>query len=164
MYTIDTCPNLSCRSCKFYRANSDRDGVESLCKRIDHKHIRFAPQLSGLYDCGRNHIVCSDFAPAHPEYADFREWTGFEDFWVVFVKAWLPYENTNKIIWFIVGKDTFTMYGVPLMSFVNGTMIENGILKAEKKRYYSECEDDLIGCKLITEDINGVDIRTGVCF
>ena len=56
------------------------------------------------------------------------------------------------------------MYGVRLMSFVNGTMIENGILQAEKKRYYSECEDDLIGCKLITEDINGVDIRTGVCF
>ena len=111
-------------------------------------------------------MICADFIPAHPEYADFKEWTCFEDYWEVYVKAWLPYEDTGTYLSFTLGSNTSVRYEVPLMLFINGEMIQDGILKATKRKYYARCirSKNPLGLKLITEQIDGVDIRTEICF
>lgn len=166
MYSIDTCPNLECRSCKFFRINADFDSVDSVCKRIDHKKVRFAEPWFKSYDCGYSHCICSNFVPANPDHADFDEWTCFDDYWKVYVKAWLPYENENAIVGFTLGSDTSVRYIVPLMSFINGSMIEGSTLNAvERKRYIKHrvSEKHPFGYELRREKIRGVDIDTGIC-
>ena len=131
MYTVDTCPHYGCKDCKFFRVDADRN--ESLCKRIDHKTIKFAVPWFKSYDCGQYfHLPCADFIPKHIEYADAKEWTNFEDFWDVYVKAWLPYQNEDILVWFCLNDDNSVRYGVPLDRFKDNTMIKDNILMAIK--------------------------------
>ena len=92
------------------------------------------------------------------EYADAQDWSGFDDFWKVYIKAWLPYKNENKLIWFCLNDDKTIRYGVPIQSFVNNTMIQDGKLMAVKKAYYKRARNG-IGYDLIYEDLkDGVNI------
>lgn len=160
MYTIDTCPNLSCIHCKLFNIHADQPQVESKCKRIDHKKVKFAVPWFKSYDCGRDHIICSDFIPAHPEYADLKEWTCFDDFWKMYVEAWLPYKNTKMYIGFTIGNDTRIRYRVPLMQFISGSMIQNGVLKAEQKVYcVMKKYGEHVLYQLKYEEIEGVKIQ-----
>ena len=69
---------------------------------------------------------------------------------------WLPYGNTNTLIYFVLHGDASIRYGVPLMDFVNGTMIEGNRLKAVEKEYYRKSKKSPIGYELIHEPIDGV--------
>lgn len=158
MYTVDTCPHYGCGDCKYFRVDADRN--ESLCKRIDHKKVKFAIPWFKSYDCGQHfHLPCNDFEPKHMEYADAKEWSGFDNFWNAYKEAWLPYKNEHKLTWFCLNDNKNVRYGVPIKSFVEGTMIQNNKLMAVKKAYYKRVKD-FIGYELLYEDIkDGVDLN-----
>ena len=52
-------------------------------------------------------------------------------------------------------------YGVRLMDFVNGTMMDGDVLKAVEKTYYKQTREGF-GYKLIRETIDGVNIRSNM--
>lgn len=135
-------PNYHCRDCIHFRQ----------CKRIDHTVVKFAVPWFKTYD-GDFHIVCSDFTPRWqaPDYP----WTGFEDYWKVYVEQWLPYSNTNIRVYFTIHGDASIRYGVPLMDYVNGSMFDGNILKAVEKMYYKQVRTGF-GYRLIREPIEGV--------
>lgn len=162
MYTVDTCPHVTCKDCLFYNIKADLESEKSICKRIDHKMVKFADPWFACYTCGQYHIPCCDFIPKHPEYEDFKEWTGFADFWPVFVKAWLPYEDENITVPFILNGNKEIRYHVPLCRFIDGTMLRGGILHAIEKTYYKRgaVEHGVQLYDLIHEKINGVKINT----
>ena len=136
--------------------------VKSICKRIDHKQVKFAKPCFQSYDCGYFHIPCGDFIPKNPTYPDFKEWTNFSDFWKVYKEAWLPYANENITLPFIINGDTSVRYYVPLKNFIDGTMIVDGILQAIEKSYYKKgkIEYGVQLYNLIHEKIDGVRINT----
>lgn len=157
MYTVDTCPHYGCGDCKYFRVDANRN--ENLCKRIDHKKIKFAIPWFKSYDCGQNfHIPCNEFEPKYMQYADAKEWDGFDNFWEMYVKTWLPYQDENKLIWFCMNNNTNIEYGVPMKAFIEGHMMSDNVLLAIKRRYYKRTKDSF-GYKLITEDIDGVEIN-----
>jgi hypothetical protein len=81
-------------------------------------------------------MPCRDFEPKFPQYADFKDWTNFDDFWKVYKKAWLPYENENILLGFVIGNDFSTVYRIRLQDFLDGTMTENNKLKSVEKIFY----------------------------
>lgn len=141
--------NYRCRDCRFHREN---------CKRIDHKTVKFAVPWFKSYDCDFG-TVCSDFLPK--EYMKYacEHWTEFDEYWGVLVDQWLPYKNTNILVYFTLHDDTSIRYGVPLLDYVYGNMIEDGVLKAVEKMYYKQSRNSPIGYKLIREPIQGVCIN-----
>ena len=142
-FNIDDCPHFGCGDCKYFRK----------CKRVDGNSLQFAKQWF-LCETSWTHIPCKDFEHAHPEYADMKKWTNFEDIWNAYKKAWLPYENENIEIPFVVNGEKSVWYYVPLKKFLDGTMTENGKLMAIKKKYYKKTREGF-GYKLITEEIIG---------
>ena len=148
MYEDDV-NNYHCGSCQYYHA----------CKRIDHKTIQFAQPWFKSYDCNQfSGCICSDFEPGawHKNACD--TWQGFEHYWPRYVEQWLPYADTKKLIYFTLNSDTSIRYGVRLLDFVYGTMIDDNMLKAVEKVYYKKTKGG-IGYKLIREKINGVTIQ-----
>lgn len=159
MYTVDNCPHYGCGNCKYFKVDADRS--ESLCKRLDHKSVKFAVPWFKSYDCGQSyHLPCDDFEPKHMDYVDAKEWTGFADFWQAYVQAWLPYQNEDILLWFTLHGDTMVEYGVPLKMFLDGSMIQGNTLMAKKKRYYKRTKEGF-GYKLIYEEIDGIEIIKG---
>ena len=142
-YNIDDCPHFGCGDCKYFRK----------CKRVDGNSLQFAKQWF-LCETSWTHIPCKDFEHAHPEYADMKKWTNFEDFWNAYKKAWLPYEDESIEIPFVVNGEKSVRYYVPLKKFLDGTMIKNGKLLATKKKYYKQTREGF-GYKLITEEVVG---------
>lgn len=156
--------NLRCRDCKFYKPNAELDNIESICKRIDHKKIRFAVPWFKSYDCDHG-CICSDFKPKEWLVATCNEWEqvgGFDNWWSLWVEQWLPYQNTNVYTWFTIGNNTSIEYGVKLLDYVYGRLYRNdGRLNAQKKRYYKmhkKSKKYPYGYELVIEDIDGVDI------
>lgn len=147
MYTIDTCPHLMCKDCLYWGKQ---------CKRIGGTNLEFARPYFVSQPTGR-HTPCNSFEPKHPEYADLKEWTNFEDFWKVYKEVWLPYGNENIECAFVINGDKSIRYYVPFEKFMNGTMIEDGKLMAIHKRYYKQTREGF-GYKLVTEEINGIEL------
>ena len=142
MYSIDTCPNLECKDCLFWGAQ---------CRRIGGTNLEFARPYFVSQDTG-SHTPCNSFEPKHPEYADLKEWTNFEDFWKVYKDVWL---SGTKECAFTINGNKSVRYYVPLERFIDGTMIENGKLLATHKSYYKQTREGF-GYKLIREEIDGV--------
>lgn len=141
--------NYTCGCCKYFHN----------CKRIDHETVRFAQPWFRSYDHNQfSGIVCSDFEPAEFCVHACKVWVDFDYYWPRYVEQWLPYKDTNKLVYFTLHGDTSIRYGVPLMDFVNGTMIEGNTLKAVIKKYYKQTRSGT-GYKLIREEINGVTIQ-----
>ena len=141
--------NYHCGNCKYFHN----------CKRIDHTTIKFATPWFKSYDQNQfNGCICSSFEPSNSCVYACQTWTGFDNYWPQYVEQWLPYKDTNKLVYFTLHNDTSVRYGVPLMDFVNGTMIKNGILKAVQKMYYKRTKDEF-GYKLAREPIDGVRIN-----
>lgn len=153
MYDADTVPCLRCMDCTAFNVRADLPGEVSHCKRIDHKLIKFAIPWFKSYDC--NGPICADFAPRHPDYADFRDWTGYEN-WATVAHAVRRYGDR---VWFTINGDTHIRYGVPADLFVHGGMIEGDTLKADRKMYYKQSRKSPIGYELITEEIDGVHVE-----
>ena len=147
-YNIDDCPHFGCGDCKYFRK----------CKRVDGNSLQFAKQWF-LCETSWTHIPCKDFEHAHPEYADMKKWTNFEDIWNAYKKAWLPYEDESIEIPFVVNGEKSVRYYVPLKKFLDGTMIKNGKLLATKKKYYKKTREGF-GYKLTAEEIfEGIDLQ-----
>lgn len=146
MYTVDTCPHLGCRDCLYF-------GKE--CKRLKGTKLEFARPWFACCSSGM-HVPCSDFVPKHPEYADLKEWTNFQDFWEVYKEAWLA---DTKEIPFIINGEKAIRYYVPLQKFLDGTMIENGKLMATYRSYYKKTRSGF-GYILVREEIDGIPVRT----
>ena len=88
-----------------------------------------------------------------------KKWTNFEDIWNAYKKAWLPYENENIEIPFVVNGEKSVWYYVPLKKFLDGTMIKNGKLLATKKKYYKKTREGF-GYKLTAEEsFEGIDLQ-----
>ena len=160
MYDIEDCPHFMCQDCKYFKVNADKE--ESLCKRIDHKKVRFHKSPFSSYHCGEHHIICRDFEPKRPEYADFKTWEGVDDYWNTYIKSWHN-GKTPREICFHVGGDYSIDYYVPFGLFFCGGMIENGILKANRR--WTTVRDKVShGVQLYMnkkEEIRGVNIETG---
>lgn len=149
-----------CGNCKYFKVDADRN--ESLCKRIDHKTIKFAIPYFKSYDCGQYRgCICSDFVPADYCVHAKKNWTNFDEYWIGYVEQWLPYSNTNTYISFTLNNDTSIRYRVKLLDYVYNTMFDGNTLKAYEKVYYKQCRDKEkypTGYKLIVEEINGVEV------
>lgn len=127
------------------------------CKRLKGTKLEFArPWFSSC--SSRFHIPCNSFEPKHPEYADLKEWTNFNDYWQVYKEAWLA--NTKEIS-FIINGEKAVRYYVPLQKFLDGTMIKDGWLMATRRTYYKRTRKGF-GYELVDEKINGIPIRTEV--
>lgn len=142
--------NYHCGNCKFFRADADRN--ESLCKRIDHKTVKFYYPWFKSYDCNQHSgVICSDFIPASWCVHAVKVWKGFDIYWENYVKQWL---NTKTVSFYING-DTSVCYQVPVMDFVYNRMFDkDGNLKAISRKYYKRSKKSSTGYELITEKID----------
>lgn len=157
MYNEYNCPNLACGDCKYFKINGDRE--HSPCKKIDHKTVKFHKPWFKSYDCGMHHLICGEFEPKHPEYADIKnKWTNFADFWKVYEKVWLTSSSRINGIPFILNDNFDVAYYVPLETFLYGKVVENGILNATRKSYLKQTRASPTGYTRINEEINGVKI------
>ena len=117
--------NYHCGNCRYFRV--DADISESLCKRIDHKSVKFYTPWFKAYDCNQGSgVICSDFSPAAWCVHAVKEWNGFDVYWRNYVDQWLG--RTDKTISFFVNGDTSVSYQVPLMDFVYNTMFDLSLI------------------------------------
>lgn len=149
-------PHYFCGDCIHWKAG--KGGTQLPCKRIDHDKIRFKKSPFKSYDGNQhNGTLCADFVPRNKSH---WRWDSFSDFWAEYVREWIPYEKTDILYYFVLRGDESVEYGVPLMDFVNGTMIEGNILKAKEKQYYRRVIDpNGFGYRLVHEYIDGVQIE-----
>lgn len=154
MYNEDNCPNLKCRDCKYFSVRANAPTEVSQCKRIDNKTVMFYKPWFATYDCGASHIICSDFEPKNPHYADFKEWTSFSDVWPIYSSVWIPWYSHKKTTSFFLNGDFSVSYQVLLDDFVYGTMFCGNTLKAVSRQYYRRTNASPFGYRLITEEIN----------
>ena len=157
MYTVNTVPHLRCGECKYFKCNADQKDVESICKRLDHKVVKFSKSPFASYQCGEWNPPCCDFEPKHPDYTDYQEWTSMEEVYPIFVKAWLPYGKEPKYANFVIGNDFDIVFHVPYKLFYFGGMIDGDMLLADKvSRIVKDRIDHGVQLyKVKSEDING---------
>ena len=133
-----------CRDCKFYHNN---------CKRVDNDKVKFWKPWHQADDRQSANIVCRDFVLKDYLLYARKNWIDFDTYWSEFVECWLPYKNTNILVYFTVDGDD-AMLGVPLMDFVNGNMYDaDGNLKYVERKYYKRTKDGF-GYKLVRESVN----------
>lgn len=136
---------VTCGDCKFCNPSADLDSVESTCKRLDHKHIKFAVPYFKSYDCGQlSGFLCSDFQPKESCRWLHRHWQP------EFIHEKAKQREGGTIALCLDG-DTSIRYYVDGMDFFYGRFVENGELKWIKKQYYKRSKESTIGYKLITE-------------
>ena len=130
--------------CKHFNVRANLPGVQSTCKKLDHKHVKFAVPWFKSYDCGQtaSHI-CKEFEPA-----DTQVW--LKNYWS---PSFLGYYAPEGIVWLTLDDDTSIRYGVPAKDFYEGTfMNDDGSLKWIKKQYYKRSRKSPIGYELVTEE------------
>lgn len=132
MYTnCDEWIRIECRHCKYFKINADMENVESTCKRLDHKHLRFAKKIFMSYDCGCCNInTCGDFEP------DEKKVPWLYNHWNEVKKQIIPYGKNDYVALNIDG-NADVRYLVRGADFYNNTFInKDGSLKWVSK-YYS---------------------------
>lgn len=142
-----------CRQCRFNAPGS--------CKRVDRINIiPYAPWF--VCDPESRGMICADFLPKKYMIRACDDWTTFADYWPKYVEQHLPYQNTNRCVYVFIGKNRDISYGIPLLEWVFGKPIENGILKAVNRKYYKRrmpTKENSFIYKLIKEPINGVSLN-----
>ena len=123
---------LQCGQCKYFKVDADREDVQSICKRIDHKHVKFSKSYFKSYDCGQfRGIVCREFYPADNCVWLKKHWFSYDDYY--------QDEKIKGLINFCIDDDFSVRYGVKVEDFINGTMYdESGNLKWVEKMYYKQ--------------------------
>jgi len=155
MYTIDNCPNFSCCCCAKWKIDAERN--ECICPKLDHKKVKFYIPYFKCYDCGMHHVICGEFVPKYPHYADFKDWTNFEDYWKVYEKAWLTDGMKNRGIGFTVDGDGEKIFFVPLETWLYGEVVKDGILQATTMGYHvRKIINGVTHYPMMYEVINGV--------
>lgn len=141
--------HLGCGDCKYCNPKADMVGIESNCKRLDHKHYQFAIPWFKSYDCGqRSGGICSDFEPNEWELWLYRHWkTEFKD-----IKHSKGSSTIPRYVGLCIDKDQSVRYYVYADDFYNNTFKNtDGSLKWVYKQYYKRSKKSAIGYKLIKE-------------
>ena len=131
-----------CSDCKYYQSG---------CKRVDGKTVQFAkPYFKSHSNCS---TVCCDFELKDYMIYARQNWIDFDTYFKEYVENWLPYGNTNKLIYFCLNGDTSIRYGVKLLDYVYGNMYSSdGVLNAVEKMYYKQVRSGF-GYKLVREPV-----------
>ena len=119
--------------------------AESTCKRLDHKHLRFAKKVFLYYDCGQfNTNTCSDFEP--------NEGIGYlKEHWEEVKSQIIPYKD-NEVILLNIDGDTDVRFAVSAKEFYNNTFINaDGSLRWLYKYYTKQCRSSMAGYKIVYE-------------
>lgn len=129
--------------CIHFDINSDRK--ESTCKRLDHKHFKFAQPWFKSYDCGQmSGHVCEEFEPRKSCKWLHEHWDGIYGY---FGEGYKP----KGKVWLIVDGDSSVRYSVSYEDFWKGTfLLPDGSLKWVDKMYYKRIKK-YTGYKLVTE-------------
>lgn len=154
----DACPRISCGQCIWFKVNADMDGIESTCKRLDHKKYQFAVPWFKSYDCGQfGAVCCRDFSPRKDNVYLYNHWKGFEDYFgdVKDTSDKLTLDNlrsTKGLMGLCINKDQSVRYYIKAVDFTNNTFLdENGELKWIKKCYYKRTRKSPWGYELVYE-------------
>lgn len=137
---------IFCGQCKWFNVNADREGFESTCKRLDHKHLRFAKPVFKSYDCGQfgGCCVCSDFYPNKSARWLYEHWEE--------VKKQIITYKENELIGLCVDGDFDTIYKVKVTDFYNNTFLnKDGTLKWVLKTYCKSSRKSPTGYEIIKE-------------
>lgn len=158
MYT--TCDEwicYRCGQCKYFKANADMPNEISTCKRLDHKHLRFAKKTFNCYDCGTDSpFTCSDFAPKENIPYLFNHWQEIKS-------ATMPIPEYSLVPLNIDG-DTSVRYMVKESDFYNNTFIdEDGSVKWLYKYYYKQSRRSSTGYVIVYETSDGI-VTTSYAF
>ena len=153
MYEYDLredCPCLQCGHCKFFNVRADMPNVQSTCKRVDHKHIKFAKPWFKSYDCGQFHgYICKDFEPSPTYVYLYVHWLSYLDYF--------KRDPDDSGLLGLVLDDNFDVdYYVKTKDFVNNTFLNpDGTLKWVKKMYYKRSKESPFGYRLVNEYPDG---------
>ena len=136
---------LQCGQCKYFKVDADR--ATSTCKRLDHKHIKFAKPWFKSYDCGQfNSMVCDEFYPRDSCRWLKEHWISWEDYW----DGEEP--KPTETIPLVLDGDFSVRYKVLKSDFITGNFLDDsGNLKWVEKEYYKRSKSSPIGYKLIHE-------------
>lgn len=145
MIDKDECCRIDCGHCIHFKVNADQANVESTCKRLDHKHLKFAKPWFKSYDCGQFcGCPCRDFAPKPLYKWLYEHWEGFDDFY-------RDEDLTKKTVSLVIDGDFSVRYHVKALDFINNTFLnEDGSLNWFEKIYYKQTRASF-GYKLIHE-------------
>ena len=101
--------------------------------------------------------VVSVRLPKYPDYADFKDWTNFEDYWKIYKEAWLTDSVKNRGVAFTVDGENNKMFFVPLETWLYGEVIKDGILQANTVCYFVRKKiNNTMLYSPVYEAINGV--------
>lgn len=124
---------ITCGDCEYFNIRADLDGVVSTCKRLDHKHLKFAKPWFKSYDCGQSRLAsCSDF-----KYGGVSPILK-KQFPLVGIDKYLTdKQKYDGYVWLVVDNDTSIRYAVNRKDFYNNTFLtDSGNLKWIKREYY----------------------------
>lgn len=145
---------IECGECKWFKVNADMDGIESTCKRLDHKHLRFAKKIFKSYDCGCFDInTCADFEP------DEKKVPWLYNHWNEVKEQIIPYGEFACVELNIDG-NTDVRYCVLGSDFYNNTFInEDGSLKWLYKYYQVPSRSSVTHYDIVYETADGIVVR-----
>ena len=134
------------------------DGVESTCKRLDHKHLRFAKKIFKSYDCGCFDInTCADFEP------DEKKVPWLHNHWDKVKEQIVPYGEFDYVELNIDG-NTDVRYCVLGSDFYNNTFLnEDGSLKWRYKYYTVPDRKSCLKYRTVYETPDGLKLTQELC-
>ena len=127
---------VSCGQCVYFRVKAALPQEAGTCKRLDHKHLRFALPWFRSYDCGQSWGgICREFEPdaeLHPDLA--AHWEGYD--------ARFP-DGQEGLMGIVVDGVTSVRYMVEKEKFADGSFVlPDGSLDYVEKMYYKRCKPD----------------------
>lgn len=136
---------LECRQCKHFKSNAEMDNVKSTCKRLDHKHLRFAKKVFKGYDCGQfDTHTCSDFEPIESIGYLIEHWEEIKS-------QIIPYKE-NEVILLNVDGNPDVRFAVSAKEFYDNTFLNaDGSLRWLYKYYTKQCHSSMTGYKIVYE-------------
>lgn len=131
----------NCDSCKYCNPGADRDGIESLYKRLDHKRYSFAKNVFYSYNCGQDHgCICSDFEPRESRVWLFNHWDK------KYINEYVSRMDDTDIIHLCIDHNWKIRYAIKKIDFVNNAFLNpDGSLKWLRKEYYKPTRKNPIG-------------------
>ena len=154
MTNCDEWCRLECGECKWFNVRADMEGVESTCKRLDHKHLRFAKKIFKSYDCGQfDTNTCADFKP------DEKKVPWLYNHWDKVKEQIIPYKSNHAVSLNIDG-DTSVKWAVKAIEFYDGTFLNpDGSLRWVYKYYSVPCRTSPSKYKTLYEFPNGITLE-----
>lgn len=149
---------IECGECKWFKVNADMNNVESTCKRLDHKHLRFAKKIFKSYDCGCFDInTCADFEP------DEKKVPWLYNHWNEVKEQIIPYGKFACVALNVDG-NTDVRYCVLGSDFYNNTFInEDGSLKWRYKYYSVPDRKSPTKYRIVYETPDGLKLTQELC-